>query len=203
MKLLHLFSIVFIAAIASSCSITRPRLSYSGSQYNSVSDDILLYNSTQQAVAKLGIKLEKGKKLLLVQIVDNDINDFLADRVYEELYKRGFIVALTKSEDLKEKNTDIFDSFLMFYPTVYGTESAETEPTFYPKMVAAIPIVGWLIGRQVLAGYTYVDRQAGVSIHARLVDAKTGQILWIEEFTGQDKIRLEGGTAGEILFPNK
>ena len=191
------------AIIFSSCSVTRPRLSYSGSNYNSVSDDIIIYNSTQEAVSKLTNTLSQTDKILLVQVVDNDKNDFLADRIFEELYKRGYIVALAKSEELKTMETDNFDKFLMFYPTVYGTETAQTEPTFWPKAVASIPIIGWIIGQNVIAKYTYTDRQAGVSIHCRLVNAETGEVEWIKDFTGQDKIRLEGGKGHEIIFPNK
>jgi hypothetical protein len=196
--------LLFTAAIIfSSCSVTRPRLSYSGSNYNSVSDDIIIYNSTQEAVSKLTNTLSQTDKILLVQVVANDKNDFLADRIFEELYKRGYIVALAKSEELKTMQTDNFDKFLMFYPTVYGTETSQTEPTFWPKAVATIPIIGWIIGQNVIAKYTYTDRQAGVSIHCRLVNAETGEVEWIKDFTGQDKIRLEGGKGHEIIFPNK
>lgn len=200
---LKLLILLIITTLLASCSVTRPRLSYSGSNYNSVSDDIIIYNSTQEAVSKLSNSLNVADKMLLVQVVDNDLNDFLADRIYEELYKRGYTVALVKSNEIKSMNIDIFDKFLMFYPIVYGTESAETSPTFWPKMVATTPIVGWIIGQNVLAKYTYVDRQAGVSIHCRLVDAITGEIEWIDDFTGQDKIRLEGGSGHDIIFPNK
>jgi hypothetical protein len=201
---MKLKSLIFVltAAFLCSCSVTRPRLSYSGSNYNSVSDDIIIYNSTQEAVSKLTNTLSPTDKILLVQVVDNDKNDFLADRIFEELYKRGYLVGLAKSDELKTMNTDNFDKFLMFYPTVYGTETAETNPTFWPKMVASTPILGWIIGQNVLAAYTYVDRQAGVSIHCRLVSAVTGEVEWIKDFTGQDKIRLEGGKGHEILFPN-
>jgi len=198
-----LLLLIVAVALLSSCSVTKPRLSYSGGNYNSVSDDIIIYNSTQEAVSKLTNTLRQTDKILLVQVVANDKNDFLADRIFEELYKRGYIVALAKSEELKTMETDNFDKFLMFYPTVYGTETAETNPTFWPKMVASIPILGWIIGQNVLAAYTYVDRQAGVSIHCRLVSAETGEVEWIKDFTGQDKIRLEGGSGHEIIFPNK
>jgi hypothetical protein len=192
-----------VAALFCSCSMTRPKLSYSGSNYNSVSDDIIIYNSTQEAVNKLTNTLRQTDKILLVQVVDNDKNDFLSDRIFEELYKREYVVALAKNEELKTMETDSFDKFLMFYPTVYGTETAETNPTFWPKMIASIPIIGWIIGQNILAAYTYVDRQAGVSIHCRLVNAETGKVEWIKDFTGQDKIRLEGGKWHEIIFPNK
>jgi hypothetical protein len=198
------FILLLVAAlILSSCSMTRPKLSYSGSNYNSVSDDIIIYNSTQEAVIKLSNTLRQTDKILLVQVVDNDKNDFLADRIFEELFKRGYVVALAKSEELKTMNTDGFDKFLMFYPTVYGTETAETNPTFWPKLFASIPVVGWIFGHNILAAYTYVDRQAGVSIHCRLVSAESGKVDWVKDFTGQDKIRLEGGKWHEIIFPNK
>ena len=113
-------------------------------------------------------------------------------------------------EDIKQvisksklSESDNFDKFLMFYPTVYGTETAETNPTLWPKLFASIPVIGWVFGQNILAAYTYVDRQAGVSIHCRLVDVNTGDIDWIRSFTGQDKIRLEGGRAHEIIFPTK
>jgi hypothetical protein len=197
-----LFLLVYILLFGS-CSVTKPRLSFSGGNYNSVSDDIIIYNSTQEAVSKLSNSLNQNEKTLLVQVVNNDINDFLADRIFEELYKRGFTVALAKNEELKTMQTDGFDNYLMFYPTVYGTETAETNPTFWPKLTASIPIIGWIIGKNILAAYTYVDRQAGVSIHCRLVSAKTGEVVWINDFTGQDKIRLEGRTGYDIIFPNK
>ena len=187
----------------SSCSVTKPKLSFSGGNYNSVSDDIIIFNSTQESIVKLSNTLDQHLKYLIVQVVNNDKNDLLADRIFEELFKRGFIVGSAKSEELKTMNTDNFDKFLMFYPSVYGTETAETNPTFWPKFVAFIPVIGWIIGQNVLAAYTWVDRQSGVSLHCRLVNAKTGEVDWIKDFTGQDKIRLEGGKPHEIIFPNK
>lgn len=198
-----IFSLIIATIILSSCSVTKPRLSYSGSNYNSVSDDIIIFNSTQEAIRKLSNSLNPQNRILLVQVVNNDKNDFLGDRIFEELYTRGYHVALTKSADLRTMETDNFDKFLMFYPTVYGTETAETTPTFWPKMFASIPVIGWIFGQNILAAYTYVDRQAGVSIHCRFVDANTGDIDWIRSFTGQDRIRLEGGRAHEIIFPSK
>ena len=126
MRLRSIFLIVFLF-ILSGCSITRPKLSYSGSNYNSVSDDILIYNSTQEAVTKLANTLNQNDKILLIQVVNNDKNDFLSDRLFEELNKRGYIVALAKGEELKTMETDSFDKFLMFYPTVYGGKIGQND----------------------------------------------------------------------------
>ena len=197
-----ILSLFTVAIILSSCSVTRPKLNYSGGNYNSVTDDIIIDNSTQDAVIKLANTIDPNDKILLVQVVNDPKSDLLADRIFEEMYKRGYIVALAKSEELKTMDTDNFDKFLMFYPSVYGTETAETSPTFWPKLLANTPIIGWIIGQNVLATYSYIDRQAGVSIHCRFVNAETGEIEWIKNFTGQDKIRLEGGSGHEIIFPN-
>jgi len=193
--------IIGIVILMSSCNITRPMLNYSGGNYHSVSDDIIINNSAQETVEKLANTLDAKKKILIVQIVNDPNNDFLADRIFEELYKRGFVVALAKNTELKDMNTEMFDEFLMFYPTVFGTETANTEPTFWPKMFASIPIIGWIFGQQVMAKNTYIDRVAGVSLHCRLVEAETGEIKWIKDFTGQSKIRLKGGKFYEIVFP--
>ena len=80
----------------------------------------------------------------------------------------------------------------MFYPTVHGTETAETRPTFWPKLFAWIPIVGWIWGKNVKAKYTYDDRQAAINLHCRLVNEKSSEIEWIKNFTGEDKIRING-----------
>jgi len=183
-----------------SCTVTRPQLNYSGGNYNSVSDDIIIYNSTQEAIIKLANSLNPNDKILLVQIIDNETNDYIADRVFEELFKRNYVVGLAKRDELKTMNTEVFDKFLMFYPIVFGTETAATSPSFWTKSVSFIPIVGWIIGQAVIAKYTYIDRQAGVSIHTRLVDATTGDLLWIKQFTGQDKIRLEGGGKQKMIL---
>ena len=57
-----------------------------------------------------------NEKHFLVQVVDDANNDFLADRIYEELVKRGFIAGRAKNSELKSVNTDAFDKFIMFYP---------------------------------------------------------------------------------------
>ena len=191
-----------IVLILSSCSTTRPRLSYSGGNYHSVSDDIIIYNSTQESISKLANTLNASDKILLVQVVGNPDNELIGDMIFEELFKRGFVVGLSKNDELKEMNTEMFDKFLMFYPTVHGTETSETRPTFWPKFVAFIPVIGWIIGKNVLASYTYDDRQAAINLHCRLVNEKTGEIEWIKNFSGQDRIRIKGGEFHEIVFPN-
>ena len=110
-----MFLFLIITILVTSCSTTQPRLSYSGSNYNSVSDDIIIYNSTKEAVGKLANTLNPNHKILIIQVVNNDKNDFLADRIYEELYERGFTAATAKNEDLKTMNTNMFNKFLMFY----------------------------------------------------------------------------------------
>jgi PBP1b-binding outer membrane lipoprotein LpoB len=197
--LYYFFLVIFLAG----CSVTKPKLNYSGGTYNSVSDDIIIYNSTQEAIEKLVANLNKEERILLIQIVDSKTSDLMADRIYEEFYKSGYIVGVAMNNDLESIETSKFDKFMMFYPTIYGTETAKTEPTFWPKFFASMPVIGWLFGSNILAAYSYVDRQAGVSIHCRLVDAKTGEIEWIRNFTGQDKIRLEGGKGHDIIFPKK
>jgi len=183
------------------CATTKPRLSYTGGNYHSVSDDILIYNSVQEAISKLVNNLNSNDKHFLVQVVDDANNDFLADRIYEELVKRGFIVGRAKNSELKSINTDAFDRFIIFYPIVYGTEHAETRPTIWASWPAIIPIIGPFIAVTSAASYTYDDRQAGVSLHCRLVDAHSGEIVWVKNFTGQEKIRLRGGLR-TIIFPD-
>ena len=183
------------------CATTKPRLSYTGGNYHSVSDDILIYNSVQEAISKLVNTLNSNEKHFLVQVVDDANNDFLADRIYEELVKRGFIAGRAKNSELKSVNTDAFDKFIMFYPIVYGTEHAETIPTIWASWPIFIPIAGPFLAMASVASNTYDDRQAGVSLHCRLVDAHSGEIVWIKNFTGQQKIRLRGGLQ-KIIFPN-
>jgi hypothetical protein len=194
--------IITTAIIACSCSITQPRLSYSGGNYNSVSDDIIIYNALQESISKISNALNADDRILLIRVVNNDKNDYIADRIFEELYKSGYVVAVTNNDELKTTSIEAFDKFLMFYPTVYGTETSVTEPTLYPKLFAAVPIIGWIAGPSVLSSYSYIDRQAGVVIHCRLVDAQSGEIVWIKDFSGQDKIKLDRNTIHEI-FPNE
>lgn len=194
-------SIFLTAVLISSCSITKPRLSYSGTTYNSVSDDMLLAKSSNAAIKRLVDNITPGKKLLVIQVVDNDINDYLCDRIYEELMLRKFIAAKANQNDLKTMNTEIFDEFLIVYPVVYGTETALTQPSMIAKGVAyGLSLVSFGLGSLLLENYNYVERQSGVALHARLVDAKTGNIKWVEDFLEMDKLRLEGGLLDGIAY---
>ena len=194
--------LIFTAAVFfTGCSVTKPRLADSGGSYNSISDDMILASSVNASVKSMAAKLDKSKKIIVVQVVDNDINDYLADRIYEELLLNNFVAGKTTQDDLKTMKTDIFDQFLVFYPVIYGTETAVTRPTLITKAVAnALNIFGG-VGRHIIANYDYVERQAGVAIHGRLVNAKTGSIVWVEDFLEQDKIRLEGGLLEGITVP--
>lgn len=193
--------LVTMLIILASCTITRPRLMDSGSYYHSVSDDIIIYTSATQAITEMGNALDPKLKYVLVQVLNNDLNDYLGDRIFEDLFARGYTVALTTKSDLEKSGLDSFDKYLLFYPTVYGTETAATTPTFWTNMVGFIPIVGWIAGPIAIARRTYDDRQAGVCLHARLVDVKSGNVDWIKDFAGQDRIRVQGGNLNDFVFP--
>jgi hypothetical protein len=186
-----------IVLLLSSCSTTSPQLQFTGGNYNSVSDDIIIYSAVKEAVSKIANSIDPKERYLLVQVIDDPNNDFIADRIFEELYKRGYVVGKAKNDELATMNTDNFTKYLMFYPTVYGTEHAATRPSIYGKALGMIPYVGWVIMQEL----TYDDRVAGASIHCRLVDGQTGEIEWIKNFTGLAKIRLSGGLEN-IVFPD-
>lgn len=190
----------FVLLLFTACSVTKPKL-VTG-KYSNVSDDIVIYNSIQKAVEKLSLELDSTKKILLVQMVNDGKNDYLADRIYENLYLNGYSVKLTKNPG-SIKNTGKYDNLLKFYPTVFGTETAQTKPTLWPYMAASIPVIGWLSSKKILSVYSYIDRYAAVSIHCRLVDAKTKKIVWIKNFSGNDIIRLEKDEFHKIKFPKK
>ena len=195
--------ILITGLIISGCSHTTPKLAYTGNTYNSVSDDIIIYSATREAIEKIANTLDPAERILLVQVIDNSNNEFITDRLYEELYNRGYFVGKTSNEELKSFDTSKFTKFLIYYPTVYGVEHASTKPSILVTTFAIfVPIIGWTVGPVLIAKYTYEDRQAGVSIHGRLVDAATGDIDWIKNFNGQAKIRLEGGLKS-ILFPGE
>jgi hypothetical protein len=194
-----------ILIVLSSCTVTNPKLQYSGGNYNSISDDIILTDASNEAVKKLTKEIDRSEKVLLVQVVDSRQSDLLADKIYEQLSVKGLIVGRTTNDDLKEMNTDMFDKFLMFYPEVYGTQTAQTKPTAITKGAAfalnLVPVAGQFLSRSLLKNYNYQDRHAGVSIHCRLVDRKSGKIEWINNFTGQNKIRLKGGLKKSLGLP--
>jgi len=175
--------LVFFCLFAVSCASTKPALNHSGGNYHSVSDDIIINNSLTESIGKIANNLNPQKKVLVVQVVDDAQNDYIADRIFEELYKRGFVVGKTKN--LKNAKIGNFDKFLVFYPTVYGTEHAETRPRGLAKYLPFA--LGYVL-------FYHDDRQAGVSIHCRLVDGASGRIDWIKDFTGQSKVRLKSGT---------
>lgn len=189
---------LLIALIFSSCSVTTPELSYSGGNYNSISDDMILKKSTDNAVQQIANSVNRGDKILIVQVVDDPISDMLADKIFERLSVNNVIVGRTTNEDLKEMNTEMFDKFLMFYPEIYGTETAQTKPSSITKAISFIPVIGQIVGPYAIKANTYTDRQAGVNIHCRLADRKTGKIDWIRSFSGQSKIRLQGGLKQEL-----
>jgi hypothetical protein len=192
-----LLTIVIVLFSLCGCSKTMPLLAYSGGQYNSVSDDIIIHNSMNKAIEKLVAEINPNQKIALVQVVNNSVNDLVADRIYEELYKKRFIVAKLKQEEIKKVSSDLFTHYLMVYPSVCGTEHSLTKPTVIAQMailgLSIVPVVGWIMAPSIEQSMTHNDRYSAVSLHARLVDAKSGKILWIKDFSGSDEIRLEGG----------
>jgi hypothetical protein len=201
MKFVNLYSCVIITVMIVSCSVTKPRLSDSGGNYNSISDDMLLAKSSTIAIKSLVAKLEKDKKVLIVQVVDNDINDYLVDRVYEEARLTGIVAGKTNQQDLKTIETKMFDHFLMVYPIIYGTETAVTKPSALTKAVGAITSAFFGLGQYLMMNYEYLERQSGIVLHGRLVDAKDGQILWVEDFLQVDKMKLKGGLLDNVSIP--
>lgn len=196
-----IFILTGLTVFSLGCSVTTPRLSYSGGNYNSVTDDLVIYEAGSRAISQIVTVMApfKEKNILLVQVVNNAQNDYLADRIFEELQKNLFKVGTIKGADLTSTKTDRFDYFLMFYPVVYGTETRETRPSGITRASVALPFLIPFSG-QILAAYTFDERQAGVYIHCRLTDAKTGEVKFIQNLSGQSSKRIQGGLQ-EIIFP--
>ena len=180
-----------------SCSVTSPRFSYSGDSYSSISDDIIMEQSKLEVITKLTDKLNAKDKILLVQVADGNVNNIIADQLYETLYRNNYFVTLVSKLDLKNFDLNPYNKTLMFYPIILGTEAAETTPSFWTMIVGSIPF----IGKAVINKHTYIDRLAAISLHCRLIDNQSGEIDWIEDFTGQAKVRIHSGKMYDIVFP--
>lgn len=195
---LALTSIV-ICLFYSSCSVTTPMLGLSGSNYNSITDDILLYNSSNSVIDAL-INDVTENKILIVQTVNAPNSDMLAEKIYEKLSQKGKVVGITKRNELSTIKVEFFDKLLFFYPTVYGIETAATRPSGITKATAFIPIVGQIITPVVVKANTYDTRLGAISLHVRLVDSKTGKIEWMRVFRGTDKKKITDDNVLDIPF---
>lgn len=200
LKVLKLIAFILIVICFSSCKVTTPMLSYSGANYNSITDDILLYNCSGQVIHELSLAVT-SQKVLVVQTVNSPSSDMLAEKIYETLSSQGKMVGLAKRSDLSTINVEMFDKILFFYPTIYGIETAATRPSKTAEMVYFIPVIGQFVGPSVMKANTYDTRLGAVSLHARLVDSKTGKIEWMKVFQGRDQKKISGGNILDILLP--
>jgi|WetSurMetagenome_2_1015567.scaffolds.fasta_scaffold430681_2 hypothetical protein len=193
-------TILGIATLITSCGVTTPMLGLSGSNYNSITDDLLLYNSSNTVIDEL-INAITVNKILVVQTVNAPNSDMLAEKIYESLSKKGKIVGLAKRSELGNMKVEMFDKILFFYPTVYGIETAATRPSGFTKAIGIIPVIGQIIGPIAMKANTYDTRLGAISLHARLVDSKTGQIEWMRVFQGKDTKKITEDTVFEIQLP--
>lgn len=199
-RLFLISGIIVTALFVNSCSVTTPTLNHPGGNYNSITDDALLFHSSNQVIEELANAINT-KKILVVQTVNDPHCDMLAEKIFENLSRRGLVVGLTKRSELSTMNIDSFDKILFFYPTVFGIETASTRPSAIVKIVLLIPVVGQIIGPSLIKKNTYETRHGAISLHARLVDAKTGQIEWMRVFQGTDKKRITPSSLLELYLP--
>ncbi|MFW6224992.1 MAG: hypothetical protein ACOC4B_01865 [Bacteroidota bacterium] len=198
---LFLFSGIIVTALfLNSCSVTTPTLNHPGGNYNSITDDALLFHSSNQVIQELTQAIN-ANKVLVVQTVNDPNSDMLAEKIYENLSQQGKVVGLTKRSELSEMNIDVFDKIVFFYPTVFAIENASTRPSAIVKLVNFIPVVGQIIGPSLIKQNTYETRLGAISLHARLVDAKTGQIEWMRVFQGTDRKRITPSSLLEVYLP--
>jgi len=122
----------------------------------------------------------------------------LENKVYDISTEQDQEIAALK---LSTMNIDVFDKILFFYPTVFGIETAATRPSAITKLVTYIPVVGQAIAPSVLEANTYDTRLGAVSLHARLVDTKTGKIEWMKVFQGQNQKKITSGSVLDIILP--
>ncbi len=183
-----------------SCNVTKPSLGLSGGNYNSVTDDMILFNSSNAVIAEL-VKNISANKILVVQTVNSPSSDMLAEKIYENLILKGKEVDIIKRSELKSIQTDSFEKILFFYPTVYGIETAETRPSNLTKAVGIIPLIGQIVGPAVVKANTYDSRMGAVSLSVRQVDSKTGKIDWIKVFNGKDSKKITGDSIFDITLP--
>lgn len=195
-----LIGVLLLGIILSSCNVTRPSLGLSGGNYNSVTDDLLLFNTSNKAIDELS-KVITGNNILVVQVVNAPNSDLLAEKIFEKLTLIGKNVELTKRTELGTVKGDAFDKMLFFYPTVYGIETAETRPSQLAKAFSYVPLIGQIVGPMIIKMNTYDSRLSGVSIQARLVDTKTNKIEWIRVFNGSDKKVITGDSIFDITLP--
>lgn len=183
-----------------SCNVTKPSLGLSGGNYNSITDDMILFNSSNAVIAEL-VKNISANKILVVQTVNSPSSDMLAEKIFETLVLKGKDVELTKRNDLKSIQTDSFEKILFFYPTVYGIETAETRPSNLTKAIGIIPLIGQIVGPAVVKANTYDSRLGAVSLSVRQVDSKTGKVDWIRVFNGKDSKKITGDSIFDITLP--
>lgn len=200
LKAYKIFGFVLAVFFITGCNVTTPMLGLSGGNYNSITDDILLFNSSNEVVEELANAVNTNK-VLVVQTVEAPSSDMLAEKIFETLSRRGKVVGLAKRAELSTMNIEVFDKILFFYPTVFGIETAATRPSGITKLVTYIPIIGQALAPSVLEANTYDTRLGAVSLHARLVDSKTGQIEWMRVFQGQNQKKITSGSVLDIILP--
>lgn len=199
-KQFYVVGFLLMVLLIASCNVTTPMLGLSGGNYNSITDDILLFNSSNEVVEELANAVNTNK-VLVVQTVEAPSSDMLAEKIFETLSRRGKVVGLAKRAELSTMNIEVFDKILFFYPTVFGIETAATRPSGITKLVTYIPVIGQAIAPSVLEANTYDTRLGAVSLHARLVDTKTGQIEWMRVFQGQNQKKITSGSVLDIILP--
>jgi len=196
----RIFGALSLLILLYSCNVTKPSLGLSGGNYNSVTDDMILFNSSNAVIAELAKNIT-ANKVLVVQTVNSPNSDMLAEKIFETLVQKGKEVELIKRSELKSIQTDSFEKILFFYPTVYGIETAETRPSNLTKAVGIIPFFGQIIGPAVVKANTYDSRMGAISLSVRQVDAKTGKIDWIKVFNGKDSKKITGDSIFDITLP--
>lgn len=199
-RITNIYGAIALLILLSSCNVTKPSLGLSGGNYNSITDDMILFNSSNMVIAELAKNIS-ANKILVVQTVNSPSSDMLAEKIYETLFQKGKEVELTKRSDLKSIQTESFDKILFFYPTVYGIETAETRPSNLTKFIGVIPLIGQIIGSAAVKANTYDSRMGAVSLSVRLVDSKTGKIDWIKVFNGKDSKKITGDSIFDITLP--
>jgi hypothetical protein len=193
---------IVIGFLLTNCSVTTPMLGLSGGNYNSITDDILLYNSSNSVIEEL-VNAVKYDNVLVVQTINDANSDMLAEKIFETLSRKGKSVGLAKRSELSSINVEVFDKLLFFYPTVFGIETAATRPTSVTYLVGMIPVIGQIVGPPMIEANTYDTRLGAISLHARLVDSKTGQIEWMNVFQGKDRKKITSKSILDIVLPVK
>jgi hypothetical protein len=196
----QILGLICLSFVISSCNVTKPVLGLSGGNYNSITDDMLLFNSSNAVIDELAGAVT-GNNILIVQVVSAPNSDLLAEKIFEKLTQMGKTVGLAKRSEIGTMKTDQYEKLLFFYPTVYGIETAETRPSGLTKATMFIPLIGQVVGPSIIKMNTYDSRMSGVSIQARLVDSKTGKVEFMKVFNGKNNKKITGDSIFDITLP--